>query len=127
MFTFKKTERLKSKKAIELLYTKGRQKSFFPLKVFVHKNQSPGPHPVRFMVSVPKKKIRSAVKRNRVKRLIREAWRLNKHLLYEEMRKKNLSADVMFLYLSGESPELRQLVKKLPAVFSFILLEITKD
>lgn len=45
--------------------------------------------PVRVGFSVPKKKFRKAVERNRVKRLLREAWRLNKHKLYAAISPEN--------------------------------------
>lgn len=127
MFSFTKQERLCSKKAIELLYTKGKTKNFFPLKVFVSENKKEHPYPVRFMVSVPKKRIRLAVKRNRVKRLMKEAWRLNKHQLYEQLNKHNKRCDVMLLWLSNDIPELKDIQQKMPQVFNFILGEINKD
>ena len=79
------------------------------------------------MVSVPKKRFKLAVKRNRVKRLIREAWRLNKHILDAELERKNLSCDVMFLYMTNEIPTLELIQKKLPVIFNFILEEIIID
>ena len=127
MYTFKKSERLSSKKAIEFLYTKGKAKNFFPLRIIVLKNKVATPYPVRFMVSVPKKKFKRAVDRNRLKRLIREAWRLNKHILYEQMKEKNLFADVMFLYTSNEKTDLKEIQKKLPAVFNFVMGIISVD
>ena len=123
MHTFKKEERLKSKKAIEFLFTKGKQKNFFPLKVFVSNGIADNPFPVQFMVSVPKKKVRSAVKRNRIKRLIREAWRLNKNMLYKEMKKSDLHVNVMFMYLNAEEPKLMDLEKKMPGIFQYILTQ----
>lgn len=122
-----KTERLKSKKAIEFLFTKGKQKSFFPLKVFAAKTEDENPQPVKFMVSVPKKKIRSAVKRNRVKRVLREIWRLNKESLYIEMKKNGLRANIMFMYLTSDPPDFKLIEKKIPAVFTFILTELVKQ
>jgi len=132
VFTFNKSERLRSKKAIEILYLKGKSKNFFPIRIVVLKNNLDilsleKKSPVRFMVSVPKKRFKLAVKRNRVKRLIREAWRLNKHILYAELERKNLSCDVMFLYMTNEIPTLELIQKKLPGIFNFILEEIIID
>jgi ribonuclease P protein component len=127
MFTFKKTERLCSRKAIETLHAKGKAKNFFPFRVIVLKSEFESAYPVRFMVSVPKKRIRLAVKRNRVKRLTREAWRLNKHILYKELNAKNLKCDVMLIYLQSDLPTLESIKEKLPKVFNFILGEIKID
>jgi ribonuclease P protein component len=132
MFRFTKQERLCSRKAIEILYNKGKAKNIFPFRIIVLKSDAEKhldkeKYPVRFMISVPKKRIKLAVKRNRVKRLVREAWRLNKHRLYEEMHKKQLHCDVMLLYLTSDLPELKDVESKLPAVFNFILGEITRD
>jgi ribonuclease P protein component len=121
--TFKRDEKLKSRKAIEFLFTKGKQRNFFPLKVFVSRGNPDNPFPVQFMVSVPKKKIRSAVKRNRVKRIIREAWRLNKQVLYKEMNAGNFHVNVMFMFLTNEEPKLADLEKKMPGIFQFILTQ----
>jgi ribonuclease P protein component len=128
VFTFTRSERLKSAKAIEFLFTKGAQKSFFPLKIFVAKapRGDEEKFPVKFMVSVPKKKIKSAVQRNRVKRIIREVWRLNKQSLYDEMLKNNFSANIMFMYLSSDIPDFKTIEKKIPPAFIFILTELSK-
>jgi ribonuclease P protein component len=123
LHTFKKDEKLKSKKAIEFLFTKGKQKNFFPLKVFVSKGNPEKPFPVQFMVSVPKKKVRSAVKRNRIKRIIREAWRLNKHILYVPLQEEKIHVNVMFMYLDNNEPKLADLQKKMHGVFQYILTQ----
>jgi ribonuclease P protein component len=53
---------------------------------------------VRVLVSVSKKRFHHAVKRNRVKRLVREAWRKNKAPLYEICQRDNISVDVALVY-----------------------------
>lgn len=121
--TFKKQERLKSRKAIEQLFTKGKQKNFYPVKVFVERGLETNPFPVQFMVSVPKRKVRSAVKRNRIKRLIREAWRLNKHILYAALNEEKLHINVMLMFTGNEEPQLKDIEKKLPAMFQFIIVQ----
>lgn len=76
-----KTERLKSRKAIEELFSKGEKISSFPIKLIYlqNKNQSVISHQVGF--SVPKRSIKKAVHRNKIKRRMREAYRKNKQLL----------------------------------------------
>lgn len=83
-YTFKAYERLKREQHIDTLFHTGKAFSVFPVKLIYHMlPRGAELSPVRVGFSVPKKKFRKAVERNRVKRLLREAWRLNKHKLYE--------------------------------------------
>lgn len=82
-YTLCKDERLKREQYIETLFRSGKAFSVFPLRViwrFHPKGQEQ--YPVRAGFSAPKKKFRHAVDRNRIKRMIREAWRLQKHSIY---------------------------------------------
>jgi ribonuclease P protein component len=78
-FSFQKKERLSRKKLIEELFEKGSSKSFFPLKVVFLALPGGAPHQV--LISTPSKTFKRAVDRNKLKRRIREGYRLNKTLL----------------------------------------------
>lgn len=80
--TLKKTERLHSKKLTEALFQGGHSKSAvaFPLRLVYMPLDEPG-ESAQMLVSVPKRCFKRAVKRNRIKRLVREAYRKNKSLL----------------------------------------------
>ena len=82
--TFKAYERLKREQHIDTLFRTGKAFSVLPLRlIYAIIPRQPGERsPVQVGFSVPKKKFRKAVHRNRVKRLLREAWRLNKQTLY---------------------------------------------
>jgi ribonuclease P protein component len=82
--TFKKEERIVSNLLIESLFEKGNSQSLsaYPLRaVYLRTEHRKGCAPVQLLISVPKKKFKHAVDRNRVKRQIREAYRKNKLLL----------------------------------------------
>lgn len=82
--TLKKRERISSKKTIDRLFGGGHSKSMsaFPLRaVYAIQERTDKEAEVAMMVSVPKRMFKSAVKRNRVKRQVREGYRLNKHVL----------------------------------------------
>lgn len=82
--TFKKEERIVSNLLIESLFEKGNSQSLsaYPLRaVYLRTEHRKGCAPVQLLISVPKKKLKHAVDRNRVKRQIREAYRKNKALL----------------------------------------------
>lgn len=102
-FSFHKEERLCSKRLIEALFARGgKSMSAFPLRVvFMPVAQAETPAPVSVMVSVSKRHFKRAVKRNRVKRQIREAYRLHKHLLDDALDKlPGQHLMVAFLWLS---------------------------
>lgn len=79
-YKFPKAQKLWGETSVDLLFTKGTGFSRFPLRVvYLTKSElRAGEAPLRMMVSVGKKRFKRAVKRNRVKRLVREAWRLRK-------------------------------------------------
>lgn len=85
-------ERLKLRKQIEMLFQTGEAFSLYPLRIvfrFAAAQALPNPAaPVRMGFSIPKKRFRRAHDRNRIRRLLKEAWRLQKHSLYEVMPKE---------------------------------------
>jgi ribonuclease P protein component len=111
-FTFGGEERLKNNLSIQQLLQQGKAISCFPLKIFW--DFSPDPHqryPVRAAISVPKRKFRKAVDRNLMKRRLREAYRLNKSLLYEVLDQHQLKIQLVILLLADEFIPYGQLEK----------------
>lgn len=100
MPTFKKIERLCSKKAIDILFSKGKSLNRYPLKLMYLLSDFESDFPARAMFVVPKKKHKRANKRNTIKRRMREAYRLNKAAFYQSINGKKL--DLMFICLSAE-------------------------
>lgn len=81
-YTFEKSERIVLKKAIETLYQNGETLFVYPLKVrYIFIENNPENIRAKILISVSKKNFKKAVQRNRIKRLIREAYRLNKYTL----------------------------------------------
>lgn len=86
---FKKSERVVSQKLIDELFDSGNTNSMvaFPLRVvYMAKQLTDDSEPAQVLISVPKRRLHHAVDRNRAKRLIREAYRLNKQLLNAQDR-----------------------------------------
>lgn len=67
--------------------------------------------PVSILVSVPKKRFRHAVDRNRMKRLVREAYRLNKHILWNALQEKNFRLAIAFVCITDTLPTFRSVNK----------------
>jgi len=99
---FPAKEKLKSRKAIQFLFDHGSSMTQAPIKViYLFKTGIGDPNAlVKFSVSVPKKTTPKAYQRNRIKRLIREVYRLQKSPLLEVCQSRMISLDMMWIYMS---------------------------
>ncbi|MGV3589692.1 MAG: ribonuclease P protein component, partial [Adhaeribacter sp.] len=110
-YSFPKEERLCSKKLIAELFSKGSSFNLYPLRFVYIKQAQPEASPPRVLISVSKKYFKKAVDRNRLKRQMREAYRLNKHLLRaEEQYSVQLLA---IIYIGKEKKPFNLIQKKL--------------
>ncbi len=98
--TFKKTERLSSRKIIESLLSAGMSELRFPYRIFWKLN-GPDASPLQVAISIPKKKIRKAVDRTLLKRRTREIFRLQKQGLYEALG-NGKSVHLFIIYVSDK-------------------------
>lgn len=127
--TFTKEEKLCSTKAIDTLFSIGESFVAYPLRVvyLIHDKSETEAQSASVMISVSKRKFKRAVKRNRVKRLIREAYRLNKHDLTALLAKHNKRMDIAFLYLKDELPEFSEIEKSILKTLTILTDKMEKD
>lgn len=113
VFTLKKKERLKRKNLWDEVFASGKQIKVYPLLLYYVK--TPLAEGVRFQAgfAVPKRNVRKAVKRNRIKRLIREVYRLEKPGIQDFT---DASYALVFLYLGKEVPGYKDLSKTMQTV-----------
>ncbi len=123
-FTFPKKEKLKSKKLIEQLFAQGKSVSAFPIKLIYLPTEFTEDTRVKAGVAVPKKNFKSAVKRNRVKRLMRESYRLNKQHVFNNSEG---SFAFLFLYLGREMPSQSNVTKTMKEVMKRFLSKHTPE
>ncbi|MFN4363140.1 ribonuclease P protein component [Chryseobacterium hispalense] len=102
-FTYPRAEKLKKNTEISLLFEKGKWKSNGNLRIIILRDKPAIPvESTKFAVSVSKRYFKKAVHRNRIKRLLRECYRLNKDLFKEAFGEKTLA---MLFWVSSEIPE----------------------
>ncbi|BFP41141.1 hypothetical protein FGF1_19860 [Flavobacteriaceae bacterium GF1] len=122
--TFPKKERLKSKKLLEQLFLKGSAISAFPLKLLYLKTPLPDDVPFQVTVVAPKRNFKSAVKRNRIKRLLKEAYRLNKPSFFNNTKGQYA---LVILYLGKEMPSFSQIESGTKTLLAKLLKKISNE
>ncbi|SHJ74809.1 ribonuclease P protein component [Arenibacter nanhaiticus] len=123
-FTFPKKEKLKSKKLIERLFSEGQGISKYPIKLFYLETALPEEVRVQAGVTASKRNFKSAVARNRIKRLLREAYRLNKPLLFNNIEGNYA---LMFLYIGKEMPTQEKITETMVLLIQKFSAELGKS
>lgn len=100
-FRFRKEERITKKKTIDLLFEGGAKSiCIYPIRMVY--TESDETSPVSILITVPKRKIKKAVDRNRIKRQIREAYRTQKQELLQVVEGNKRKLIVGFIYVGSQ-------------------------
>lgn len=122
-FTFKKEERLCSKKVIDKLFDDGKSIFVFPLKIVYLETSLSSSSKVQAAFTVPKRNFKKAVQRNLIRRKIREAYRLNKTNFYNELGETQLA--VFFIYTGKKSAEYHTIEEAIKKGLQKMALEVS--
>ena len=127
-YTFKTTDRLKSTKSITAVYKDGVTGFCHPFRyAFLHeKSDTPVNDPCQIMIAVPKRRFPLAIHRNLLRRRIREAYRINKHLLHHTLAENNLTMALVITYVATTLDAYSAIERKLIVLLRQIATEVSK-
>ncbi len=124
-YTLGKTERLKSRKQIEHLFKEGKTFSVSPLRIYysfdtgLKKEDSTSA--LQFGVGVSTRNFKKAVDRNRIKRLLREAYRLQKNELKEKVMLRKIQLNLFIIYTGRELPAYELIFEKVTVALQKVI------
>ena len=119
-YTLSKTERLSWKRHIDCLFQNGQSFIAFPLRVVYLPLETQEKTPLSILISVPKKRMKHAVDRNHIKRLVRENFRLQKYDLADPLQEKQKSIHIAFLFVDKEMPTFSAMQKAMSKALRII-------
>lgn len=128
-FTLGKSERLKSRKQIERLFSEGKNFPLAPFRIYymVSPIITNSPSSLQFGAGVSGKNFKRAVDRNRVKRLTREAYRLQKKELQATLTQKKIQLNVFFIYTGKELPEFNTVKEKVNVILNKLIKIVNEN
>jgi ribonuclease P protein component len=123
MHSLSKAEILRGDKQIEVIFKTGKRMHAAPLMLVVRLTETEEDQPVKAAFIVPKKKFKKATERNRIRRQMREAYRLNKQPLKELLKLKKKTLQLLFIY-TGKSPcPFAEIQQKIVLLLQRLMLE----
>ena len=120
-YTYGKQQKLKKRDEVLALFEKGKAINQFPVRAFFLEKEAGEPG-IKAGVGVSKRNFKKAVDRNRVKRLLRECYRLQKNELEITISGRQVPLSLFFIYTGQELPEYKQLFERMGRVLEKIRL-----
>ena len=105
-YTYPRTEKLKSRKLIQQLFAEGKSVTASPVKCIYLVNPPELSETLQTGVGASARNFKKAVHRNRIKRLLREAYRLNNQFLHQKLEEKKIRVALFILFIGKELPTL---------------------
>jgi len=127
LFSYQSKEKLKSRRLLDQLFTNGKSVSVFPVKAFYNEVDIALNFPVKVGVGVSSRNFKKAVDRNRIKRLLREAYRLNKQPLIDFANTNNKKIIVFILFVDKTLPDAETLQNKIPLVIDKLIKQLNEN
>jgi ribonuclease P protein component len=125
-YTLGKQERLKSRKIIDQLFKEGKFFSVFPIRVvWQYREKTATSIQVGFTVST--KHFKKAVHRNRIRRLMKEAYRLQKNNLQQQVEQSDKQLVIFLMYVGKDIPEYELITEKIKIVLSRLQKMVHED
>lgn len=125
--TFKKEERLSSKKLMDELFESGKSVTEYPIRIIWKECELNSSYPVQLAIAVPKKLFKRAVHRNLLKRRIREAYRKNKDGIYKTLAGKGKKIAMVILFSGKEALSYEEIEKKLMVTLQKLIVIYEKS
>ncbi|MDD2243194.1 MAG: ribonuclease P protein component [Dysgonamonadaceae bacterium] len=127
-FTLTKKERITGKNKIDNLFTNGKSFLKYPLKIVYIECESDSEYPASILISVPKKRLKLAFKRNKIKRLIREAYRLNKNTIVNDLLCSEKQINIAFVYVKDDLTDYETIERSMRKVLNELAVQLkTKE
>lgn len=116
--TFPKSERLCGEIRIAKLFSEGKAFIVYPFRIVYSTTDEQNKAAVRVLISVSKKRFKKATDRNRIKRQMREIYRLNKHQLYTQCVEKDINLILAISYIADKQSDFKTMSQKMISALS---------
>ncbi len=125
-FTFRKEERLCSRKLIERLVEEGQSINNYPFRIKWIAAELKTTYPAQIAITVSKRNFKRAVDRNRIKRLMREVYRKNKAVVYDALKQQQKQCALLLSYSGKTVPEYAEVEKHLVSTLQKLQNELSR-
>jgi len=126
IFSYGRNEKLKGRKLMQELFSKGKTFTIYPVKIFYMEPLIKLDHPVKVGVGTSTRHFKKAVDRNHIKRLLREIYRIEKLPLHEYLQSSGKQVVIFFLYVDKSMPEYSELKTKMHLVLHKLIKQLNE-